>query len=339
MNAPQRTFIIAEAGVNHNGSIETALSLVDEAHRAGADCIKFQTFRARKLLTRSAVKAEYQKQTTAADESQYEMIRKLELSEADHRLLIERCRECGVEFLSSPFDEESADLLESLGVARFKVPSGEMTNLPFLRHLARKQKPLILSTGMSTLGEVEAAVSTMRAAGNDRVTLLHCVTEYPAPFDQINLRAMRTLSLSFGLPVGYSDHTPGIEIAVAAVALGAKVIEKHFTLDRNMEGPDHRASLEPQELRQMVRSIRNVEASLGSGIKAPAACEIANRSVARKSLVAARSIRKGRRLAAADIAVKRPGHGVQPQDIDKVIGLEVTCDLDADEVITWESFK
>ena len=194
MNALQRTFIIAEAGVNHNGSIETALALVVEAGLSGADCIKFQTFRARKLLTRSAAKAEYQKQTTAADESQYEMIRKLELSEANHRLLIERCRECGVEFLSSPFDEESADLLESLGVGSFKIPSGEVTNLPFLRHLARKQKPLILSTGMSTLGEVEAAVNTMRGAGNDLITLLHCVTEYPAPFDQINLRAMRTLS-------------------------------------------------------------------------------------------------------------------------------------------------
>jgi N-acetylneuraminate synthase len=339
MSLMQPTFIIAEAGVNHNGSLDTALSLVDEAHCVGADCIKFQTFRAKKLLTRAAAKAEYQKQTTSADESQYEMIKKLELSEADHRILIERCRECGIEFLSSPFDKESADLLEGLGVARFKIPSGEVTNLPFLNHLARKRKPLILSTGMSTLGEVEAAVSTIRSAGNDLITLLHCVTEYPAPFSQINLHAMQTLSAAFGLPVGYSDHTPGIEIAVAAVALGARVIEKHFTLDKRMEGPDHRASLEPGELKQMVQAIRNVEASLGSGVKTPAECEIANRSVARKSLVAARPIRNGSRLVPADIAVKRPGSGIQPQDIEKVVGLVTTRDLEADEVITWESFK
>jgi N,N'-diacetyllegionaminate synthase len=339
MNASQPTFIIAEAGVNHDGSIDTALSLVAEAGRAGADCIKFQTFQAKKLLTRTAAKAEYQKQATSDDESQYEMIRKLELSEADHRVLIERCRESGIEFLSSPFDEESADLLESLGVSCFKVPSGEVTNLPFLKHLARKHKPLIVSTGMCILGEVEAALNTIRSVGNDHITLLHCVTEYPAPFGQINLRVMQTLARAFGLPVGYSDHTPGIEVAVAAVALGARVIEKHFTLDKNMKGPDHRASLEPHELKQMIEAIRNVEASLGTGIKTPAACEIANQAIARKSLVAARSIQKGSRLVPTDIAVKRPGHGIQPQDIDKVIGLEINHDLETDEVITWESFK
>jgi N,N'-diacetyllegionaminate synthase len=339
MKELKQTFIIAEAGVNHNGSLEIALKLVLEAKRAGADCIKFQTFKTRKLVTRAAAKAEYQKKATSADESQYEMIRKLELTEADHRALMASCRECGIEFLSSPFDEESADLLDKLGVARFKVPSGEVTNRSLLKHLAKKQKPLILSTGMCTLADVEDAVNEIRATGNHRITLLHCVTEYPAPFDQINLRAMETMVKAFRLPVGYSDHTPGIEVPVAAVALGAKVIEKHFTLDKNMEGPDHRASLEPHELEQMIRAIRNVEAALGSGIKAPAACEIANRTVARKSLVAGRSICKGTRLAAADIAVKRPGHGIQPQDIDKVIGIEIKRDLEMDEVITWGDFK
>jgi N,N'-diacetyllegionaminate synthase len=339
MKELDRTFIIAEAGVNHNGSIETAAKLVTEAKRAGADCIKFQSFKAKNLLTPAAAKAEYQKRTTSADESQYEMIKRLELSEADHRVLIDRCRECGIEFLSSPFDEESADLLEKLGVARFKIPSGEVTNMPFLNYLAGKQKPMIVSTGMCTLAEVEDAVNVIRSAGNDRIVLLHCVTEYPAPFDQINLRAMETMSQAFQLPVGYSDHTPGIEVPVAAVALGAKIIEKHFTLDKNMEGPDHRASLEPHELKRMIDSIRNVEASLGSGIKKPAACEIPNRAVARKSLVSVRPIKKGSRIAAADIVIKRPGHGIQPKDIEKVIGLEVNRDLQADDVITWDTFK
>ena len=312
---------------------------MDEAYRAGADCIKFQTFRAKKLLTRAAAKAEYQKQTTAADESQYEMIRKLELSEADHRLLIERCRECGVEFLSSPFDEESADFLESLGVARFKVPSGEMTNLPFLRHLARKQKPLILSTGMSTLGEVEAAVNTIRAAGNDR--------DYPASLRHRIPRAFR--------PDQSARHADPLHVIRPAGGVlrphpghrdcgGGRRPRRESDRKAFHPGQEHGGARPPRlprtagaEADGPVHPQRR--GVLGSGIKTPAACEIANRAVARKSLVAARSIRKGSRLAAADIAVKRPGNGIQPQDIDKVIGLEVTRDLEADEVITWESFK
>ena len=333
------TFIIAEAGVNHNGSLEVAKRLVEEAKQAGADSIKVQTFRADTLASTEAKKASYQKESTPADESQYTMLKGLELSDDDHIELMNHCRENGIMFLSSPFDEESADLLEHLGVTAFKIPSGEITNLPFLTHLAAKRKPLILSTGMSTLGEIEEALNTFRSSGNSDVTLLHCVTEYPAPFDEINLKALLSLEKAFGLPVGYSDHTLGIEIAIAAVALGAVVIEKHFTLDRTLPGPDHRASLEPHEFKRMVSAIRNVENAMGDGIKRPAACEIRNIPIVRRSLVAARDIRAGETITSADIAVKRPGTGIFPRDLNAVVGMRATFPIPRDTVLTWEHFK
>jgi len=339
MIAPDKTFIIAEAGVNHNGSVEIAKRLIEEAGRAGADCVKFQSFRADKLVSRSAAKAQYQQRNTESADSQYEMLRRLELSEEDHRTLLACCRDNGILFLSSPFDEDSADLLERLGVPAYKIPSGEVTNHGFLAYLAGKNKPLILSTGMSTLAEVAEAVEAIVATGNAQLHLLHCVTEYPAPFAEINLKAMRTLATAFGFPVGYSDHTPGSEIAVAAVALGARIIEKHFTLDRNMPGPDHRASLEPQELGAMIRAIRNVERAMGNGIKVPAPCEIKNAIVARKSVVATRDIASGERIGRENVAIKRPGHGIQPRDLEKVMGLRVIADIEADSVVTWADLR
>ncbi len=328
-------FIIAEAGVNHNGSLELALRLVDAAKASGADAVKFQTFRADLLATRSAHKAPYQERTTAEVESQFEMLERLQLDAAAHRRLIDHCRQVGIQFLSSPFDVQSADLLATMDVPLYKVPSGEITNLPFLEHLARKGRPLILSTGMSTLGEVEEAVHVLQDAGATQLTLLHCVTEYPAPYAEVNLRAMQTLKLAFGLPVGYSDHTLGIEIAVAAVALGAEVIEKHFTLDRSLPGPDHSASLEPDELRAMVAAIRHVEAALGTGIKNPAPCELPNLSVARKSVVAARSLPTGHLLVTGDLDIKRPGNGLAPKLLPTLIGRTLRTGVAKDEMIHW----
>jgi N,N'-diacetyllegionaminate synthase len=328
-------FIIAEAGVNHNGSLELALRLVDAAKASGADAVKFQTFRADLLATRSAHKAPYQERTTAEVESQFEMLERLQLDAAAHRRLIDHCRQVGIQFLSSPFDAQSADLLATMDLPLYKVPSGEITNLPFLEHLARKGRPLILSTGMSTLGEVEEAVHVLQDAGATQLTLLHCVTEYPAPYAEVNLRAMQTLKLAFGLPVGYSDHTLGIEIAVAAVALGAEVIEKHFTLDRSLPGPDHSASLEPDELREMVAAIRHVEAALGTGIKNPAPCELPNLSVARKSVVAARSLPTGHLLVTGDLDIKRPGNGLAPKLLPTLIGRTLRTGVAKDEMIHW----
>jgi len=329
-------FIIAEAGVNHNGSLDLALRLVDAAKASGADAVKFQTFRADLLVTRSAHKAPYQERTTANGESQFEMLQRLELDAAAHERLIDYCRQIGIQFLSSPFDAESADLLAAMDVPMYKVPSGEITNLPFLQHLARKGRPLILSTGMSTLGEVEEAVHVLQSAGASQLTLLHCVTEYPAPYAEVNLRAMQTLKSAFGLPVGYSDHTPGIDIAIAAVALGAEVIEKHFTLDRSLAGPDHAASLEPVELQQMVAAIRHVEAALGTGIKSQAPCELLNISVARKSVVAARALPAGHQLAIGDLDIKRPGNGLAPKLLPALIGRTLRAGLVKDEIITWD---
>ena len=334
-----RVFIIAEAGVNHNGSIDLAIKLIDVAKHCGADAVKFQTFRADLLASRQAHKAPYQERTTNAAESQFEMLERLQLDEAAHRRLIEHCREVGIQFLSSPFDAQSADLLDSLDVPLLKVPSGEITNLPFLEHLARKNRPMILATGMSTLGEVEEAVKVIQAAGVAQLTLLHCVTEYPAPYSDVNLRAMNTLKWAFNLPVGYSDHSPGIEIAIAAVALGAAVIEKHFTLDRSLPGPDHAASLEPDELLQMVAAIRNVEAALGSGIKGPAPCELANLPVARKSVVAARKLAQGHKLATEDLDIKRPGNGLTPKLLRVLIGRTLRVSVDKDEMIKWDHLK
>jgi N,N'-diacetyllegionaminate synthase len=330
------TFIIAEAGVNHNGSVDLALQLVDAAHASGADAVKFQTFKADLLATPTAPKAAYQERTAAAAESQFDMLKRLELDAKAHQRLIDHCRKLGIQFLSSPFDLQSADLLAAMGVPLFKVPSGEITNLPFLQHLARKGLPLIVSTGMSTLGEVEEAVNVLQAEGVNDLTLLHCVTEYPAPYAEVNLRAMQTLRTAFGLPVGYSDHTPGIEVAVAAVAMGAVVIEKHFTLDRSLPGPDHAASLEPAELQRLVAAIRHVEAALGTGIKAPAPCELSNLPVARKSVVATRPLTVGYRLEASDLAIKRPGNGLAPKFLPALIGRSLRTDVAKDEVMTWK---
>jgi N,N'-diacetyllegionaminate synthase len=329
-------FIIAEAGVNHNGSVDLALQLVDAAKASGADAVKFQTFRADRLATRAAHKAAYQERAAAsAEESQFEMLKRLELDAAAHKRLIEHCKRIGIEFLSSPFDEDSADLLEAMQMPIYKIPSGEITNLPFLQHIARKGRPIILSTGMSTLEEVEEAVRVLREAGASQLTLLHCVTEYPAPYAEVNLRAMQTLKSAFGLPVGYSDHTSGIDIAIAAAALGAEVIEKHFTLDRSLAGPDHAASLEPDELQEMVTAIRHVELALGTGIKTPAACEIPNMSVARKSVVAARALPVGHQLSAADLRIKRPGNGLAPKSLPDLIGRTLRAAVTEDEVISW----
>ncbi len=331
-----KVFIIAEAGVNHDGSVDQALRLVDAARAGGADAVKFQTFRADLLATRAAPKAAYQERRPGAAESQFAMLKRLELDADAHRRILTRCREVGIQFLSSPFDAPSADLLAGLDVPLFKVASGEITNFPFLEHLARKGRPLIVSTGMSTLAEVAEAVQVLRQAGGRDLTLLHCVTEYPAPFAEINLRAMQTLQAAFGLPVGYSDHTLGIEIAVAAVALGAVVIEKHFTLDRTRPGPDHAASLEPPELRRLVEAIRHVEAALGSGIKEPAPCELPNLPVARKSVVAARALPAGHRLEPGDLQIKRPGTGLPPKLLPTLVGRTLRADVAPDEVITQE---
>jgi N,N'-diacetyllegionaminate synthase len=327
---------IAEAGVNHNGSLNLALRLVGEAARAGADAVKFQSFKAERLVTRSARKAEYQRRTTGGEDTQFEMLRGLELDDKAHGALLAACSKAGITFLSSPFDEQSADLLDELGVPAFKLPSGELTNHPLLRHVAAKGKPIMLSTGMATLAEVRDAVGVIRAAGCQKLSLLHCVTEYPAPYDQVNLRAMLTLRDEFGLPVGYSDHTPGAEVAIAAVALGATIIEKHFTLSRDLPGPDHAASLEPHELAAVVEAVRHVELALGNGVKAPAPCEFKNIAIARKSVVAERDLEPGERVEPRDVAVKRPGDGISPADLERVIGRPVVRPLRAGEVITWQ---
>ncbi|MFK7800624.1 MAG: N-acetylneuraminate synthase [Anaerolineae bacterium] len=320
-------FVIAEAGVNHNGDLKRAFELVDVAFEAGANAIKFQTFKASRLVTADAPKANYQLQATDVEESQYEMLRRLELSLDDHRELVAYCDSKGVLFMSTPFDELSADFLNEIDVPVFKIPSGEITNLPFLTHVARFGKPLILSTGMSYLGEVEAAVQAINHAGNQQLIILHCVSNYPADPIDINLRAMDTIRQAFGYPTGYSDHTMGAEISLAAVARGACVIEKHFTLDRNLPGPDHRASLEPDELKALVSGIRNVEMALGHGRKIPAASEANTASVARKSLVAAHDIQPGAVVTREDIATKRPGTGLQPSMLAYLIGRKAKSEI------------
>ena len=294
-----KTFIIAEAGVNHNGSLEMAFQLIDVAVAAGADAVKFQTFKAEKFIAVSAPKAGYQKETTGSDESQLEMVKKLELDETAHTRLYQHCQHKGIQFLSSPFDLESIDLLYRLGLEVFKIPSGEITNLPYLRKLGALKKRLILSTGMADLGEIEDALDVLTESGTplENITVLHCNTEYPTPFEDVNLKAMLTIRNAFpGLSVGYSDHTNGIEVPIAAVAMGASVIEKHFTLDRNLPGPDHRASLEPPELSAMISAIRNIEKALGAGIKKPSPSESKNKPVSRKSIVAASPSKKVKRL-------------------------------------------
>jgi len=330
-------FIVAEAGVNHNGNPALARRLVDAAAECGADAVKFQTFTVDALLTREAPKAGYQVETTGAGESQREMLARLELGADRLAELRDRAGKHGLVFFSAPFDEASADALEALDVALYKVPSGEITNLPLLRHIAAKGRPIILSTGMATLEEVEQAVAAIRAAGDPPLALLHCLSAYPAPVEEVNLRAMDSLASRFGYPVGFSDHTLGIEIAVAAAARGAAIIEKHLTLDKTLPGPDHRASLDVAEFSAMVRAIRSVESALGDGVKRPMPSEADTRRVARKSLVAARALKAGERVAAGDLASKRPGTGISPAELPRVLGLRLTRDVAADEVIPWEA--
>ena len=330
------TLIIAEAGVNHNGRIETAGQLIEIAAEAGADLVKFQTFSADRLVTGSASKADYQLETTSTSESQHEMIRKLELSREMHEELIAHCKKCGVGFFSTGFDPQSVDLLAELGLDRFKIPSGEITNLPYLRHIGQYGKPVILSTGMARLGEIEAALEVLEASGTprERVTVLHCNTEYPTPMADVNLKAMLAIRDALGVQVGYSDHTLGIEVPIAAVAMGATVIEKHFTLDRNLPGPDHRASLEPDELKAMVQAIRNIELALsGDGLKRPSPSESKNLEIVRKSLVALVPIKAGEPFTEANLGVKRPGSGISPMRWDDFIGRPANRDYQADELI------
>ena len=330
-----RTLVIAEAGVNHNGDTSLALALVDAAHAAGADIVKFQTYSAERLVTRSGAKANYQVNSMHPDETQFEMLKQLELSLEDHQRIAGHCREMGIEFLSTGFDIESIDLLVTLGVDLVKVPSGELTNLPMLRHIGALKCQTIISTGMADLSEVQAAIAVLEDAGlsKSNMTVLHCTTQYPTPMVDVNLRAMNAMRDLLGVKVGYSDHTLGIEVAIAAVALGAVVVEKHFTLDRAMEGPDHKASLEPGELREMITGIRNIEVALGSRMKAPTTSEIAMRAVARKSIVARVPIQSGALLSSENLTVKRPGTGISPMAWDEVIGTLAVRDFDTDEML------
>lgn len=330
-----KTLIIAEAGVNHNGDMAMAKQLIAAAADAGADLVKFQTFVASKIISKSAPKAEYQKGTTDPEESQQEMVRKLELTKENHFELIDECKRNGIGFFSTAFDLGSIELLETFDFDYVKVPSGELTNLPYLRHLTRNRKPVFLSTGMANLGEIEAAIDAIEQAGTPRekITMLHCTTEYPTPMEDVNLRAMVNIGNALGVKVGYSDHTQGIEIPIAAVALGATVIEKHFTLDRRLPGPDHRASLEPAELKAMVAGIRNIERALGDGIKRPSPSELKNKPIARKSLVASRDIQAGELFSPENLTAKRPGIGVSPMMWDEVIGRPASRDFSEDELI------
>jgi N,N'-diacetyllegionaminate synthase len=330
------TLIIAEAGVNHNGDLNLAKSLIDAARSAGADAVKFQTFSAKNLVTPETRKAEYQARTTGNGESQHEMIRRLELTPEMHEELIKHCKAREIEFLSTAFDIYSLNYLRELGLKKFKVSSGEITNLPYLRHLGTFRQPVILSTGMATIGEIESAVTILQDAGTPRakITALHCTTEYPAQITDVNLRAMNSIQDALGIAVGYSDHTVGIEVAIAAVARGASIIEKHLTLDRNLPGPDHAASLEKSEFAAMVASIRKIDQALGDGVKRPTQGEQKNMGVIRKSLVASKFIRAGETFTVDNVTVKRPGTGISPMRWDEIIGRRASRDFAADELIS-----
>lgn len=328
-----KVFIIAEAGVNHNGDIQLAKRLIDEASMAGADAVKFQSFKAEKLVTKDARKAEYQEKTTDIKQNQFQMIKSLELDYGKHMKLIDYCKSKNIMFLSSPFDLESIDLLNDLGLQMFKIPSGEITNLPYLRKIGSLKKKIILSTGMSNLGDIEKALKILEVEGTKDITVLHCNTEYPTPMEDVNLLAMNTIKDAFKVKAGYSDHTLGIEVPIAAVALGATVIEKHFTLDKSMEGPDHKASLEPKELKKMVESIRNIEKALGDGIKIPSSSETKNINIARKSIVAVKNIKKGEFFTEDNLDIKRPGDGLSPMRWDELIGRKAIRDFKEDELV------
>ena len=330
-----KVFIIAEAGVNHNGSVDLAKQLIDVAVDSGADAVKFQTFKAENLVSKNAQKAEYQKQTTDASESQFDMIKKLELDMETHKVLITYCLEKNIIFLSTPFDHESIDLLNELQLQIFKIPSGEITNLPYLRHIGSLGKRVVLSTGMSTLQEVDDALNVLTGAGTkkENITVLHANTMYPTPFEDVNLNAMLTIQQECGVTVGYSDHTLGIEVDIAAVAMGASFIEKHFTLDKTMDGPDHKASLEPEELKSMVSAIRNIEKALGSSEKRPSPSETVNIDIVRKSIVANQKINKGDILTDKNITIKRPGKGISPMQWDEIIGTIAVKNYKLDDLI------
>ena len=330
-----KVFIIAEAGVNHNGSVDLAKKMIDVAVESGADAVKFQTFKAESLVSKNAQKADYQKQTTDSSESQFEMIKKLELDITTHKELIAYCQEKDIMFLSTPFDHESIDLLSNLELQIFKIPSGEITNLPYLRRIGSLSKQVILSTGMSNLEEVGEALDIFINAGTskDSITVLHANTMYPTPMEDVNLNAMLTIQKEFDVTIGYSDHTLGIEVDIAAVAMGASVIEKHFTLDKTMEGPDHKASLEPKELRAMISSIRNIEKALGSSEKKPSPSESVNIGVARKSIFARQSIKKGEKLTDRNITTKRPGTGMSPMKWNEIIGTHAKKDYQEEDLI------
>ena len=330
-----KTFIIAEAGVNHNGSMKLAMKLVDVAVEAGVDAVKFQTFRAERMISKFARKAEYQCNTSGKSETQLEMVKRLELDVTEHEELMGYCRGKGIMFLSTPFDLESIELLNGIGVEIFKIPSGEITNLPYLRRIGELKRKKILSTGMAEMGEIENALDILQEAGTpkDSIVVLHCNTEYPTPMEDVNLKAMLTIRDTFGVNVGYSDHTSGIEVPIAAVALGATVIEKHFTLDKNMDGPDHSASLDRVELERMVTAIRNIEKAMGDGIKRPSPSELRNKPVVRKSIVATRDINKGDIFTEDNITVKRPGTGISPMEWDSIIGRNAIRSFNEDELI------
>lgn len=336
-----KTLIIAEAGVNHNGDINIAKQLIDVAAEAGVDIVKFQTFKAENLVGKNAPKARYQVQTTGSEESQFDMLRKLELSYDDHIELMNHCRKKNIEFLSTPFDLESIDLLKKMGISIFKIPSGEITNLPYLEKAGKSGKKIILSTGMADMKEIEEAVNVLIKSGTekDNITVLHCTTEYPAPYQEVNLKAMLSIRDFFDVKIGYSDHTPGIEIPVAAVALGASVIEKHFTLDKNMEGPDHKASLEPAELKAMVSAIRNVEKAMGDGIKQPTPSEIKNIPVARKSIHTARVVKAGHVLTMDDLTMKRPGDGISPMKLNDILEKKTKSSLPEGHKLLWSDIE
>lgn len=329
-----KTFIIAEAGVNHNGSLEIAKKLVDAAKQAGADAIKFQTFITENLVSKNAQKADYQKvNTKSSNDKQIDMLKDLELSFNEFIQIKKYCDVSKIIFLSTPFDFESIDFLNTIDIPFLKIPSGEITNLPYLIKIAKTGKDVILSTGMCNIEEIKEAIKVLKNYGTSNISLLHCTTEYPAPFDEVNLNAMLTLKKEFSLEVGYSDHTQGIEVPIAAVAIGATIIEKHFTLDKNMDGPDHKASLEPDELRDMVKAIRNIEVAMGQDKKEPTPTELKNRVVARRSIVAAENIVKGEYFTENNITVKRPGNGVSPMKWFDVVGKIATRDYKEDELI------
>lgn len=326
-------FIIAEAGDNHNGNFDLALRLVDEAVYAGADCVKFQTFKTEEVISKYAEKADYQKLSTGDIENQFDMVKKLELPFEQFREISAYCKNKGILFLSTPFDLKSIDFLQELDIPFWKIPSGEINNLPYLIKIANTHKDIIMSTGMANISEIRDAIDVLQSNGSGKISLLHCNTEYPTPMEDVNLKAMQTLRDEFQISVGYSDHTLGIEVPVAAVALGATIIEKHFTLNRNMEGPDHQASLEPLELKKMVQSVRNIEKAMGTGIKEPSKSEIKNIDIARKSIVAREAINKGDMLTEKNLAVKRPGTGLSPMMWFDVIGKMAIKNFEEDEFI------